>query len=460
MKIRLIEPSRRIRAGELLKPNLLLVPSPTLPLIASLTPPEIEIAITNELFQEIDFEEDVDLVGITAYSTNVHRAYEIADEFRKRDIPVAMGGIHVSMEPEEARGHADTVFIGEAEETWPQFINDVSHGAAKDFYRSSAPPPLTNRRPLHFPKQIESHYIGHQRTWPRLLLKPIYPIETSRGCPFDCDHCLTPVFFGKGVRFRPVVDVVAEIKDLGARICFFVDDNIFASPQRARELFKALAPLKITWFGQATIGAGEDMDLLRLARQSGCRELCIGLESLSHASLNWVQKKANRIEYYEKNLANFRKAGICIAASMMFGFDGEGNDNFKTTRDFLVKNKLPMTYWWPLTPLPGTRLYQRLLQEKRLKEEKWWLNPESVNQFLKYTLVDRDEQEFIDLFYRYYRHFYSWPSMARRLLVPPHARLLTGLFLNLVARKKLRKKDHFSELLLNFLNINPKDKSA
>ncbi|GAH61991.1 unnamed protein product, partial [marine sediment metagenome] len=214
-----------------------------MPFLAALTPRGIDVSIVNELFEDINFEEEVDLVGITSYTTNIHRAYEIADEFRRRNVPVAMGGIHVSMEPEEAKEHADTIIVGEAEETWPQFINDFRNGIRKKVYRAEKRPSLVHLPIPRFSLINKSHYVDYQ----------VIPIQTARGCPYSCDYCSVTKFSGKRYRPRPISDVINEIEILGAKMYFFIDDNIFTSHSRATELLKALIPLKILWFGQATI---------------------------------------------------------------------------------------------------------------------------------------------------------------------------------------------------------------
>ncbi|MCK4418791.1 B12-binding domain-containing radical SAM protein, partial [Candidatus Aerophobetes bacterium] len=360
MKIKLIGPTRYLENGKLLKSKKLMVPSLTFPLLAALTPPDIDVSTVNEICEDINFGEKVDLVGITSYTINIHRAYQIADEFKKRNVPVVMGGIHVSMEPEEAKQHADTIIIGEAEETWPQFINDFRNGKRKKVYKAEKRPSLANLPIPRFSLINKSHYVDYQ----------LIPIQTARGCPHSCDFCSVTKFSGRRYRTRPISDVINEIKTLGAKICFFIDDNIFASHSRTRELLKALIPLRILWFGQATISAANDRELIELAQKSGCIELSIGLESLSRKNLESVGKTINIVEHYEKNLKTYRKAGIRVAASMIFGFDDDESGVFKETYHFLMKNRLPYTYWTALCPYPETPLYKRLKDQGRLKDAK------------------------------------------------------------------------------------------
>ena len=438
MKLLLIEPTRYLENRMLLKATKLLFPSLTLARLASLTPETMETTIVIELFEDINFDETVDLVGITSYTTNIHRAYEVADEFRRRKIPVVMGGIHVSMEPEEALAHADTVIIGEAEDTWPQFINEFRRGIHKRVYQAQERTSLTNLPLPRFSLIKKRAYLGYQyRDLSRFFMTPVFPIETARGCPHSCAHCVVTRFFGGRYRLRPIDDVVNEIKTLGAKICFFIDDNIFANPARAKELFQALIPLKILWVGMGPINAAADKELIHLARKSGCSSLGIGLESLSHMSLDAIGKKTNKVEEYEQHLYAYRKEGISAIVSMMFGFDEEGSEVFKETYEFLMKNRVPFTSWWPLIPFPGTPLYQQLKAQGRLKDERWWLTPSWKIYSLRFTGTRMDEEVFCRNFYYYYQRFFSLGSITRRILLPPQQRFLFKTIVNLVFRKKL-----------------------
>ena len=430
MKIKLIGPTRYLENGKLLKSKKLIIPSLTFPLLAALTPPDIDVSIVNEICEDINFEEKVDLVGITSYTINIHRAYQIADEFRKRNVPVVMGGIHVSMEPEEAKKHADTIIIGEAEETWPQFINDFRNGERKKVYKAEKRPPIANLPIPRFSLINKSHYVDYQ----------LIPIQTARGCPHSCDFCSVTRFSGRRYRPRPISDVINEIKSLGAKYCFFIDDNIFASPSRARELLRALIPLRILWIGQATISAAEDRELIELAQKSGCIELAVGLESLSRKNLKSVRKTINKVEHYEKNLKTYRKAGIRVAASMIFGFDDDESGVFKETYHFLMKNRLPYTYWTALCPYPETPLYKRLKDQGRLKDAKWWLNRNRRIYGLEFTGIRMKEEVFSKNLYRYYRRFYSIRSIITRALFPPQRKWLPTIYLNLAYRKRITRQ--------------------
>jgi len=441
LKIKFIETTRYLDDGKLLKSKHLYYPSLTFPLLAALTPAEHEVSITYEMFDDIDFKERPDIVGITSITSNVYRAYEVADEFRRRGVHVVLGGIHASMEPEEAAGHADTVFIGEAEETWPQFLRDFQGGLRLPSYRAERPPSLENLPVPRWDLVDQSRYLSYA-TLVRYRRPPAFAMQTSRGCCFSCDYCSTKRFQGyTGFRPRPILDVINEIKALGAKNLFFMDDNIFSDAERAKDLFRALIPLKIHWGGQGVIAAAGDKEMIELARRSGCYFVVAGLESITPAVLEAMGKKDNKVGSYERNLRTFRRNGIDVDVSMMFGFDEDEPNVFERTCDFLIKNKAPYVSWLPLTPFPGTAFYKKLKSQGRLKHEKWWLmlRPEAEKKIytLLYTGAKMSDDEFLEAFYRNYRRFYSLGSIARRLLWPPKFRNIVTIAVNLSIGRKI-----------------------
>lgn len=448
MKIKLIESTRYLQNGNLLKTRRLYFPALTFPTLAALTPDGIDIEMKHEIFEDIDFEKRVDLVGLTSITNNVLRAYEIADEFRKRKVPVAMGGFHASAEPDEALEHADFVFVGEADETWPQFLRDFRKGNPKRLYKAPRPPSLEKIPIPRYDIINRSYYFGYtEKGFLHHLVKPLIPVQTARGCPARCDFCDVSQFHKGIYRTRPIPDVVEEIKSLRAESVCFVDDNIFADFQRAKDLFKALIPIKIKWIGQGTISAAEDEELLELAKASGCFGLLVGLESISQESLYSVSKMANRVKRYEKNLKAYKLAGIDIDASMTFGFEGEDPSIFRSTFDFLKKNKVPFAGLQPLRPSPGTSLFNKLKSQGRLLEEKWWLDRKSVANVygLKYTGTKMSEGDFSSNLYQMYTKFYSWRNVFSRFFLPPQRKLVRKMILTSAMRKKISPQAFISE---------------
>lgn len=448
MKIRFVESTRYCVDGSLLRAERMFYPSITFPYLKALTPPEHRVSMTHELLEEVDLEEEVDLVALTSITNNVLRAYEIADAFRARRIPVAMGGFHATAEPEEALEHVDYVFVGEAEDTWPRFLDDFKKGAPRRIYRAEQPPKLEGLVMPDYSIVNPRHYVGYERKglvgqW----LGPVIPVQTARGCPQTCEFCDVRQFHNGTYRTRSVEEVTEEIRKLGARFVCFVDDNIFADYARAKALFRALIPLRLTWFGQGTITAAEDAELLDLARRSGCTGLLVGLETISQPALESIGKRGNKAARYARNLGAYRARGIDVDASLVFGFDGDDPTVFDTTYEFLMKHRVPFAGLQPLRPSPGTPLYKRLKVDGRLKEDKWWLNRDSVADVfgLKYTGIPMDGEDFSEGLYQMYRKFYSTGSVLKRFLLPPQRRFLIKMFMTFALRRKISRQAFISE---------------
>ncbi|MCM8781233.1 MAG: B12-binding domain-containing radical SAM protein, partial [Candidatus Omnitrophica bacterium] len=291
MKIKLIAPARKPEWGESfwdLKTLCKLTGRKAggaplaLPTLAALTPSDVEVVLTDENVEPINFDEKVDLVGITGITCVIPRSYEIADEFKKRGVPVVMGGIHVSMLPEEAIRHCDSVVIGEAEEIWEQVVRDAQKGNLQKFYRAPRFPDLTNSPIPRWDLLKNDKYC-------------YFTIQTGRGCPYDCDFCSVKVFNGRGYRHKTIDSVIEEIKTLQKidykKLIFFTDDNLLASPKYSEELMQRLIPLKIkTWWCQSSVNRLKDDRLLDLMYRAGCRVIFVGLESVSQKNLDVMNK--------------------------------------------------------------------------------------------------------------------------------------------------------------------------
>ena len=406
-------------------------PRLTLPLLASLTPSGIEVKIVEEYFEEVPFDDAVDLVGISFMTPQAPRAYQIGDEFRKRGKRVIMGGIHASELPEEALQHADAVVIGEAEGIWTQVLDDFVKGKMKGIYRTSDFPDLSGLpRPRYDLLKRERYR----------LFNINFPIQAGRGCPFRCEFCSVTRFFGGHYRFRPVEEVVQEIKQTKLKKIFFVDDNIISHQAYAKELFKALIPLKLRWVGQASLNLAKDEELLCLARESGCAVLFIGVESLSSDSLKEIGKNFFRADDIERSLQQIQSYGINIRVSVVFGFDHDDSGVFRRTVDFLVRNRIAYAEFFILTPLPGTIFRERLEKENRIFSNDWsdydslravfhpkLMNPEELNQGL----------------WEAYRRFYSVGNILRRVLLSGKIHGVGRmLFSNFYSRSVVLRKRH------------------
>lgn len=392
--------------------------------IAALTPPEIEVAITDENVEPIDFDEEVDLVGLTAMTMHAPRAYEIADRFRARGISVVMGGLHASSLPQETKQHVDAVLIGEAEGVWKKLLHDFQNGHLKPFYKSN-----------HFCSfEAQPH--------PRLdLLKKkrywtINCVQATRGCPFSCDFCSVAHFFGNTYRYRPVDEVIEEIKSLPPGYFTFVDDNIMGKPTYAKELFQKLTPLKRKWTSQGSLNMAKDTKLLKMAKDSGCSALFVGIESLSQDNLSSMNKSINHVSQYEEAIKKIRDHGIMVAGSFIFGFDYDDEAVFERTVKFCEKNKIELPIFFILTPAPGTRLYQRMEKEGRILH-KDWSKYNGSNVVFKPKLLS---EETLSSGYGWaFREIYSYQSMAKRILLPPRKELISEIVTNLAFRRMVMR---------------------
>jgi len=335
------------------------MPELTLPVLAALTPPDTEVIVTEEEIEEVTYKDQVELVGISYMTPLAERAYEIADEYRRRGAKVVLGGIHASALPEEASLHADAVVIGEAENVWVPLIEDFRANRLKKIYQAAE---LSDLRNLPIPR--------------RDLLKQgmtfsPYSIQTTRGCPFGCHLCSVTKFFGGTFRYRPVEDIVREIEGSDKKTWLFIDDNIVGNPAYAAQLFRALIPLKIRWGGQGVLHLAKNKELLKLAAKSGCLGLFIGFESLNELSLQSVNKAVNKVKDYEEASRKLHDHGILILASFMFGFDHDDESVFEKTVDFLIKNKFAAASLPILVPYPGTKLYRKFEEEGRILTRNW-----------------------------------------------------------------------------------------
>lgn len=306
---------------------------------------------------QLDLNEECDVVGISCMTSNAYRGYRIADAFREKGKIVLMGGVHPSILPEEALAHANAVVIGEAEGVWEKILEDIESNNLQRIYHE--PNPDLDR---YIPKDFS--------TLPKKRFYNLIPLQTSRGCPYNCDFCCVSDIFGKKIKQIPVKHVVKDIESSESRNYIFLDDNIIGNQKYARELFKALIPLKISWVGQSSISFARDIEMMELAKKSGCKGLFIGLESVVDTN-NQKYKKLKSLEDTKQSIKKILKMGIIIQASMILGFDEDTHETFGQTIKFLIKNRLSIAAINVLTPYPGTRVYKEFKEEGRLLHEKW-----------------------------------------------------------------------------------------
>jgi radical SAM superfamily enzyme YgiQ (UPF0313 family) len=332
-------------------------------ILKSLTPDNIETTFYDERLEPIPLDEKTDLVAMTVETYTARRAYQIAAEYRRRGVPVVFGGYHPTFLPDEALLHADTVVRGDAEGVWRQILEDAQNGGMQKLYQSSEFPELANV----FPDR--SIFKGKKYA-------PMALVQYGRGCKFNCSFCSIRAFYGNNLRQRPVADVIEDIRRSGRKHIFLVDDNIFVDEDKARELFKALIPLKIKWSCQVSIDIARDQELVRLMAESGCISALIGFESLDPASLKEIKKGWNvKWQSYDDAIEVFQSEGIMIYGTFVFGCENDTLENFDIAVDFAIRHKFILANFNPLTPMPGAPLFDRMQREGRLLHDRWWLDP-------------------------------------------------------------------------------------
>ncbi|MDR2736675.1 MAG: B12-binding domain-containing radical SAM protein [Gracilibacteraceae bacterium] len=330
----------------------------TMPYLAALFPGDWQVTHIDEETQPIDYAASYDLVGLTFHTPCCYHAYEIAETFRELGVMVIMGGPHVTLVPDEAGQHADSIFVGEVENTFSRFLDDFEAGNIQKRYTDSGPVNLAKA-----PLLCKQHFHRADHTAGTMF--------ATRGCPHACEFCVIACIYKNKFRRRPIPEVVKDYAAFKGKVVVFWDDNISADPEYAKEMFTAIAPYKKWWTSQASIKAGEDDEFLELAYKSGCRHLFIGFESVSQMSLDSANKSFNKVERYKEIIRRIHAHGISIQAGIVFGFDCDTPDVFDETLAFLRENGIAQATFNMLTPYPGTPLFDRLKGEGRILTEDW-----------------------------------------------------------------------------------------
>ena len=376
----------------------------TMPYLASFMPSNWDVIHIDEAITPVDVTLQVDLVAITFHTPSAVHVYELAGQFRQRGIPVALGGPHVTLLPDEAQVHADVVFVGEAELNWPRFLRDFETGQYAHRYTSTIPPSLEDA-----PMARKDLYHRRDYTGGRLF--------ATRGCVYGCDFCALAIMYQRKVRKRPVASVAAEYASFPGKVIIFWDDNLANDREYAKDLFRAITPHKKWWSSQASIQAGEDEEFLELAARSGCKQLFIGLESISQSSMNEVHKGFNRVENYVRIIERIHAHGIAVQAGIVFGFDNDTDAIFGETLDFLETAGVQNATFNILTPYPGTQLYQRLEAEGRILTCNW--NKYNGRDDVVFQPKQMNAEILLEGYRRANRRFYSAESIFRRLSRSP-----------------------------------------
>jgi len=325
-----------------------------LPTVAALTPDHYDIHIFDEEIESLPKNIKPDIVGITTLAATGNRGFALGDHYRAMGSKVIFGGPYASFMRQEALKHGDCVVAGEAEGKWEQALEDFEHGCLKPVYESATYVPYKSQKPPR---------------WDLVNMKRIFQvaIQVSRGCPFNCDFCLVSKNFGRKMRYREIENVVAEIKAAPSNYFFFVDDNLTINKKYARELMRAIIPLKISWGCMCSLDVATDAELLNLMAEAGCFNILVGFESLNPASLDESQKHHNRGgSIYAEAINKIHAAGIHINASFVVGFDNDTLDEFDRIFEFTMQHNLPHVNLHILNAPPGTETHRKFKEEGRL----------------------------------------------------------------------------------------------
>jgi radical SAM superfamily enzyme YgiQ (UPF0313 family) len=401
-------------------------------LLAALAAPEDEVIYTDDLVRPFDLERDtksVDLVGISLDSKTARRGYDIAAAYRRQGVKVVLGGIHATAMPDEAREHADSVVVGEAEELWPKLLRDAKEGTLAPVYRGELP--ALGGRPLPRRELFRSNkYI------------PFQAVETMRGCPYTCEFCSVSSAHGTRLRLRPVEEVVAELGTLG-KLVMFADDNVMLHEQHSRELCRRLAPLGKHWIGQCSLAGLRRPQKVRMLADSGCKGLFVGFESPDQAAMQAIRKPQNHPQRYRETVELLHEHGIATWGSFVFGCDSDDPEIFDRTVELAIDMKLTLALFAILTPYPGTPLYRRLRAEGRLTDERWWLH-EGHDLGSPYFVPARMSREQLrEGWIRAWQRFYSTRSIWDRWTLRSSSswvQRLAYLPLNLLQQRLARRK--------------------
>ena len=398
MKVKMILPALTEATSPFWRPiKYSLFPPLGLATLAGYLSPDDEVTIQDEHVEKLDLDDEPDLVVIQVYITSAYRAYQIADHYRRKGAYVCLGGLHVTSLPEEARGHADTIFTGPGEDTWPAFLADLRLGVPRKAYASTY-------RSLAGLPPIRRDLIKRQ-----LYLVP-NSIVVSRGCPHSCDFCYKEAFFrgGKSFYSQSVEAALSEIDRLPGRHLYFLDDHLFGNARFAAALFDEMRGMGRLWQAAGTVQSVLRPGLLEKAAACGLRSLFVGFETLSAENLKAQHKGQNLNRDYRAAIQRLHELGVMVNASFVFGMDDDDETVFERTVEWAIQQGVETATFHILTPYPGTALHARIQAEGRITSTDWDLYD---TRHAVFRPARMSEAALEAGYQRAYRDFYRWSSI-------------------------------------------------
>lgn len=429
-KILLIQPTPYDSNGHLIKKKKLYFVGLALPLLAALTPPEFEVELCYETIENVPFDTDADLVGISSMGHAVMRTIDIAKKFKELGKTVVLGGYMVSLMPDEAQQYCDSVIIGDAEEVWEEMLHDYLEGKLKKTYRKK----LTKlQTPLPKYELVINKNIGD-----------FLPVQAGRGCPNSCSFCSVYCLYKGQYLKRPIQDVIRDIrrvKELGFKKFLLLDDNIFSDRQYTFELCSEIKKLKMKWMTQCSISIANSPELLKVISESGCVGLSFGLESISEESLKFMDKSWANPKKYSEQIKIIRSFGIDVSTEMVVGADGDTIESIRKTADFVLENKITAPRFYILTPIPGTKFYNDMKKQGRIyNNDMYSYNSCEAVHFPK----NMSPKELTEAYWELYNEVYKIRNIIKRTLLTKRFitnpfMCLSCFFVNMYYRKQIKK---------------------
>lgn len=412
--------------------------------IKSLTPAEHEICFLDERVERLPERIDSDIIAFSVETYTAKRAYILAKKYKTKDNVIVMGGFHAGVMSDEMLRYADTVLVGDAEDTWGEFLADCVRGTPAHKYISEEKHPLTAVPDI--PGVYRHKYYG------------VGVYQLSRGCKFNCSFCSIKTMY-RCVRRKSVDVIYEELKAARERILFFADDNLFYDKNSALELFRKIAPLKKKWACQISLDAARDDDILRAMKRAGCFLVLIGFESLNEQSLTEMNKRANICADYREIIRRIYRHRLLVYGTFVLGCDGDDRDVFDATYRFAVENKIAVTNFNPLIPMPGTEVYERMEREGRLLYRKWWLSDRYRYGETAFTPKNMSPEQLRDGCLKMRTDFYSVRCILKRLFSNPIHFIPLNFFVFLLAnvishREILRKQGQLLGGILNEADVD------